>query len=185
MGLAQASMHLSGETGAQHVLGNLSRRSGIVRGDGPDLALVRCHGRHAVARMKDRRAPPAAMASDTDRRGYSCASRNGLTGDRPAQRRSNGETRGAGGLGESLGALPRGAATCDDAAPSGAHASSTADHARILAADYVWEYELYGGAQGPVGPTPPVCVSKIPHAPERGMGRPPRNSPPPSEHEVK
>ena len=41
-----------------------------------------------------------------------------------------------GGLGESLGALPRGAATCDDAAPSGAHASSTADHARILAADY-------------------------------------------------
>eukprot|EP00962_Isochrysis_galbana_P011503 scaffold3223_cov115-Isochrysis_galbana.AAC.7 len=43
---------------------------------------------------------------------------------------------GAGGLGESLGALPRGAATCDDAAPSGAHASSTADHARILAADY-------------------------------------------------
>eukprot|EP00962_Isochrysis_galbana_P011178 scaffold3132_cov119-Isochrysis_galbana.AAC.8 len=37
---------------------------------------------------------------------------------------------------ESLGALPRGAATSDDAAPSGAHASSTADHARILAADY-------------------------------------------------
>eukprot|EP00962_Isochrysis_galbana_P004100 scaffold1141_cov128-Isochrysis_galbana.AAC.21 len=49
---------------------------------------------------------------------------------------ANGETRGAGGLGESLGALPRGAATCDDAAPSGAHASSTADHARNLAADY-------------------------------------------------
>eukprot|EP00962_Isochrysis_galbana_P054534 scaffold26111_cov112-Isochrysis_galbana.AAC.4 len=30
---------------------------------------------------------------------------------------------GAGGLGESLCALPRGAATCDDAAPSGAHAT--------------------------------------------------------------
>eukprot|EP00962_Isochrysis_galbana_P057309 scaffold29647_cov145-Isochrysis_galbana.AAC.2 len=63
-------------------------------------------------------------------RGHACP--------RPALRtryfrlRAKGETRGAGGLGESLGALPRGAATCDDAAPSGAHASSTADHARIL-----------------------------------------------------
>eukprot|EP00962_Isochrysis_galbana_P022565 scaffold6748_cov122-Isochrysis_galbana.AAC.6 len=55
---------------------------------------------------------------------------------REAKARRGGETRGAGGLGESLGALPRGAATSDDAAPSGAHASSTADHARILAADY-------------------------------------------------
>eukprot|EP00962_Isochrysis_galbana_P004600 scaffold1252_cov124-Isochrysis_galbana.AAC.3 len=35
-----------------------------------------------------------------------------------------------------------------------------------------------------VGPTSPVCVCKIPHAPERGVGRPPRNGPPPSEHEV-
>eukprot|EP00962_Isochrysis_galbana_P029529 scaffold9442_cov117-Isochrysis_galbana.AAC.9 len=34
------------------------------------------------------------------------------------------------------GAATRGHDTCDDAAPSGAHASSTADHARILAADY-------------------------------------------------
>eukprot|EP00962_Isochrysis_galbana_P046165 scaffold18458_cov112-Isochrysis_galbana.AAC.1 len=36
---------------------------------------------------------------------------------------------------------------------------------------------------GPVGPTSPVCASKTPHAPERGVGRPPRDSPPPSEHE--
>eukprot|EP00962_Isochrysis_galbana_P013009 scaffold3721_cov134-Isochrysis_galbana.AAC.5 len=43
---------------------------------------------------------------------------------------------------------------------------------------------LYGGAQLPVGPTSPVCVCKTPHAPERGVGRPPRNGPPPSEHEV-
>eukprot|EP00962_Isochrysis_galbana_P013354 scaffold3801_cov124-Isochrysis_galbana.AAC.24 len=37
---------------------------------------------------------------------------------------------------------------------------------------------------GPVGPTSPVCDRKIPHAPERGVGRPPRNGPPPLEHEV-
>eukprot|EP00962_Isochrysis_galbana_P005537 scaffold1498_cov129-Isochrysis_galbana.AAC.4 len=35
---------------------------------------------------------------------------------------NNWETTGAGGLGEFLGALARGAATCDDAALSGAHA---------------------------------------------------------------
>eukprot|EP00962_Isochrysis_galbana_P025873 scaffold8003_cov115-Isochrysis_galbana.AAC.1 len=39
---------------------------------------------------------------------------------------------------------------------------------------------------GPVGPTSPICASKTPHAPERGVGRPPRDGPPPSEpeHEV-
>eukprot|EP00962_Isochrysis_galbana_P005466 scaffold1487_cov116-Isochrysis_galbana.AAC.5 len=54
----------------------------------------------------------------------------------------------------------------------------------------LWEYELYGGAkfQLQLAPhrTPPrnVCVRKIPHAPERGVGRPPRADPPPSKHEV-
>eukprot|EP00962_Isochrysis_galbana_P028371 scaffold8966_cov132-Isochrysis_galbana.AAC.6 len=32
--------------------------------------------------------------------------------------------------------------------------------------------------------TSPVCDRKIPHAPERGVGRPPCADPPPSEHEV-
>eukprot|EP00962_Isochrysis_galbana_P043866 scaffold16844_cov119-Isochrysis_galbana.AAC.6 len=55
----------------------------------------------------------------------------------------------------------------------------------------VYEYELSGGWWGPVGPiaiaigpTSPVCARKIPHAPERGVGRPPRADPPPSKHEV-
>ena len=48
------------------------------------------------------------------------------------KRREAGE---AARLGRSLGALLRGAATCYDAAPSGAHTSSTTEHARILAAD--------------------------------------------------
>eukprot|EP00962_Isochrysis_galbana_P030672 scaffold9956_cov114-Isochrysis_galbana.AAC.2 len=49
----------------------------------------------------------------------------------------------------------------------------------------LWEYELYGGAQ--LAPHPLyvyVFASKIPHAPERGVGRPPRAGLPPSEHEV-
>eukprot|EP00962_Isochrysis_galbana_P001429 scaffold362_cov127-Isochrysis_galbana.AAC.2 len=41
-----------------------------------------------------------------------------------------------------------------------------------------------GGAWGPVGPTRPVCVRKIPHGPKRGVGRPARADPPPSKHEV-
>eukprot|EP00962_Isochrysis_galbana_P005128 scaffold1404_cov194-Isochrysis_galbana.AAC.2 len=41
---------------------------------------------------------------------------------------------------------------------------------------------VYGGAR--LAPHRLVRVSKTPHAPERGVGRPPRNSPPPSEHEV-
>eukprot|EP00962_Isochrysis_galbana_P061068 scaffold36273_cov150-Isochrysis_galbana.AAC.3 len=46
------------------------------------------------------------------------------------------------------------------------------------------KYELYGyGWWGPVGPTSPVYDRKIPHAPERGVGRPPRADQPPSEHE--
>eukprot|EP00962_Isochrysis_galbana_P032013 scaffold10478_cov114-Isochrysis_galbana.AAC.8 len=48
----------------------------------------------------------------------------------------------------------------------------------------LWEYKLSGGALLALGPTSPVCDRKIPHAPERGVGRPPRNGPPPSEHEV-
>eukprot|EP00962_Isochrysis_galbana_P003471 scaffold977_cov103-Isochrysis_galbana.AAC.6 len=44
----------------------------------------------------------------------------------------------------------------------------------------LWEYELYGGAQ--LAPHRLYGVCKIPHAPERGVGRPPRNGPPPSEH---
>eukprot|EP00962_Isochrysis_galbana_P015787 scaffold4520_cov96-Isochrysis_galbana.AAC.3 len=48
----------------------------------------------------------------------------------------------------------------------------------------LWEYELYGGAQ--LAPHRLYVLARlIHHAPERGVGRPPRNSPPPSEHEVK
>eukprot|EP00962_Isochrysis_galbana_P020960 scaffold6158_cov120-Isochrysis_galbana.AAC.5 len=47
-----------------------------------------------------------------------------------------------------------------------------------------YEYELYGG-WGPVASWPHIhiaCMSlQDPHAPERGVGRPPRNGPPPSE----
>eukprot|EP00962_Isochrysis_galbana_P002890 scaffold798_cov133-Isochrysis_galbana.AAC.1 len=45
-----------------------------------------------------------------------------------------------------------------------------------------WEYKLSGGAQ--LAPHRLYVLSKTPHAPERGVGRPPRDSPPPSEHEV-
>eukprot|EP00962_Isochrysis_galbana_P029452 scaffold9414_cov156-Isochrysis_galbana.AAC.5 len=48
----------------------------------------------------------------------------------------------------------------------------------------LWEYKLSGGWWGPVGPTLHVRARKLPHAPERGVRRPPRADPPPPEHEV-
>eukprot|EP00962_Isochrysis_galbana_P005469 scaffold1487_cov116-Isochrysis_galbana.AAC.8 len=49
----------------------------------------------------------------------------------------------------------------------------------------LWEYELYGGAQ--LAPHRLYVFARfLTHAPEKGVGvgRPPRNGPPPSEHEV-
>eukprot|EP00962_Isochrysis_galbana_P047007 scaffold19083_cov104-Isochrysis_galbana.AAC.1 len=45
----------------------------------------------------------------------------------------------------------------------------------------LWEYELCM-VWPSVGLTSPLCVCKIPHASERGVRRPPRSGPPPSEH---
>eukprot|EP00962_Isochrysis_galbana_P018789 scaffold5440_cov88-Isochrysis_galbana.AAC.6 len=55
---------------------------------------------------------------------------------------------------------------------------------------YIARCLVAGGAWGPFaichlfGPTLPACARKTPHAPERGVGRPPRADPPPSKHEV-
>eukprot|EP00962_Isochrysis_galbana_P033422 scaffold11177_cov86-Isochrysis_galbana.AAC.3 len=73
--------------------------------------------------------------------------------------------------------------------PTSSSLSPRAEVSRLLPSPgcvselWEYEYELYGGAQL-APPTSPVCVCKIPHAPERGMRRSPRNGPPPSEHEV-
>eukprot|EP00962_Isochrysis_galbana_P033236 scaffold11084_cov118-Isochrysis_galbana.AAC.3 len=48
----------------------------------------------------------------------------------------------------------------------------------------LWEYELYGGAQ--LAPHRLYVLARLltPPKAERGVGRRPRDSPPPSEHEV-
>eukprot|EP00962_Isochrysis_galbana_P004373 scaffold1208_cov113-Isochrysis_galbana.AAC.6 len=46
----------------------------------------------------------------------------------------------------------------------------------------VWEYKLSGGAQ--LAPHRLYVLARLLTPPERGVGRPPRDSPPPSEHEV-